>query len=322
MAAFWDAVSRAHGLLTTKQGIAAFGVKGFRARIARGQFEKVHRGLFRVAGAPRTAKQDVLLVAMARDGVAGLRSCAALNDVDGFTLDRPEILRLSTSHPTASVGGIKARLHRTNFLPPHHVTEIDGIPTTTLARALCDLSSVYSLARLERIVDGCKRRRLVEYDELAVCRNELRARGRRRTTVLDELLLSRVASFNPGDSDPEVKLYTWLVDADIPVVQQHRVIVNGTVRWLDLAVPESKVAIEYQGIDAHATHGAVVNDSEKVTELQLAGWFVALITKKTTKFEAIRQVRDGIDQQAARGLAATFGIELTPVGTSGAKSRK
>jgi hypothetical protein len=131
-----------------------------------------------------------------------------------------------------------------------------------------------------------------------------------------------VASFNPGDSDPEVKLYTWLVDADIPVVQQHRVIVNGTVRWLDLAVPESKVAIEYQGIDAHATHGAVVNDSEKVTELQLAGWFVALITKKTTKFEAIRQVRDGIDQQAARGLAATFGIELTPVGTSGAKSRK
>src|SRR5205085_8287483 len=164
------------------------------------------------------------------------------------------------------------RVHRTNFLPPHHVETLDGIATTTVARTLCDLSSVTSVERLARLVDDCKRRHLADYGEVARCREELRARGRRRTTFLDLVLETRVPGYVPGESDPEDKVRGWLEDAGYVPVAQHRVVIDGDRRRLDLALPDERIAIEYQGIDAHATDGAVVDDSRKFTELQLAGW--------------------------------------------------
>jgi len=288
---FWLRVSARHGLLTRAEGVAAFGERGFKARVAEGQFIRIHMGIYRVAGAPITTRQHVLGINLALDSVSGLRSAAALRDVGGYTLDRPEFLRPTRSNFKRRFD-FQVRAHRTNFLPPHHIELVDEIPTTTMARTLCDLSSVVSVERLARVLDESKRRGLVDYPEIAKCREELRARGRRRTTFLDQVLETRVAGYDPGESPPEHVVRVWLEDAGFNPVVQHRVVINGERRRLDLALVDDMIAIEYQGIDAHSTLGAVVEDSRKVTELQLAGWLVLLVTKKTTKVEFLRQLRD------------------------------
>lgn len=253
---------------------------------------RVHRGVYRVVGAPITRTQQLLGVTWALNAVASHKSAAAMHDLGGFTLDRFEVTRPADSNFTRDLGGVVVRAHRSNFLPEHHTVSLEGIATTTLARTLCDLSARMSTETLERVIDDCKRRRLIEYEDVAACRLEIKARGRRRTTVLDEILGVRVDGYAVGESPPEDSVRTWLEDAGFHPIMQHRVVINGDRRRLDLALVEDRIAIEYQGIDAHATHGAVVNDSRKVTELQLAGWFVVLVTKDTTKAEFLRQVRD------------------------------
>ena len=301
---FWTRVEAHHGLLTRAEGVHAFGPKGFEIRVRRGQFVRVHRGVYRVAGAPIGPRQELVALTWALRAYASHRSAAFMHTVFGFTLDRLEITRPVRSNFTRELQGLSVRAHRSTFLPAHHITTIDSIQCTTLARTLCDLSAVISLPRLERIIDNCKRLGMIEYADIAACRLEIKAQGRRRTTYLDAILEARVPGFMLGESPPEDKIRRWLEAEGFQPVAQFRTVVNGERRRLDLALPDDKVAIEYQGIDAHSTHGAVVNDSAKITELQLAGWFVVLVTKKTTRAVFRRQVREALEIQ--RAAAAYF----------------
>jgi hypothetical protein len=57
------------------------------------------------------------------------------------------------------------------------------------------------------------------------------------------------------------------------------------------------VAVEYLGLDTHGFPLRVLDDAQRTTELQLAGWLVVFITKKTTKREAISMVRQALSQR-------------------------
>lgn len=295
---FWRKVETHHGLFLVSDGVTEFTEWGLRRRIERGQFVAQHRGILRVVGSPVTPRQTLLGLAWALNGPSTASSSLALHGVPGYELSSFEIVRNARSGITRKLDGIDVTVHRSNLLPPHHVTEIDGIPTTTLARAICDMSARVSVPKLARLVDNCKRLKKIEYAEIAACREDLRARGRRKTTFLDLVLADRVAGWVVGESPPEDKVRGWLIDARYEPVTQHWVVANGKRRRLDIALPEYRVAIEYQGVDAHATAAAVVDDSEKITELQLAGWFVVLVTKKTTQAEFLHSIRTAIRRQS------------------------
>lgn len=294
---FWVRVALRHGLLTWAEGVAEFGERGFKNRTGAGQFVRRYRGIYRVAGSPRTERQELLALALALDAVASIRSTLALNGVGSFNLIKPEITRLGAGGFSREIDKRNVHVHWTNFLPDGHLTVIDGIPTTTLVRALCDASAVMSVDRLAGLVDECKRRKLVDYDELFACRDQLRARGRRKTTFLDRVLKDRVGGWVVGESKPEDKIRKWLTSDGYEPASQYWMVANGKRRRLDLALVDSRVAIEYLGLQEHATTGAVVQDSEKVTDVQLAGWFVVLVTKKTTRAELLSNVREAIRRQ-------------------------
>jgi hypothetical protein len=302
---FWERVAKRHGLLTTGEGTAAFKKSGFYRRVKAGQFVVLHRGVWRVAGSPETDRQQLLGLALALDSVATARSTLALHDVPGFTLTYPVLLRVGSSHPSRNLGELAEHvtLRRTNFLPDHHVTVVDGIPSTTLARALCDASATLGVVALSKTVDNCKRLELISYEQLAECREDVRARGRRRTTYLDQILQDRIAGWVVGESPPEDVVRKWLQEEGYEPVAQHWIVANGRRRRLDVALPADRIAIEYQGIAAHSTATAVVDDSEKITDLQLAMWFVVLVTKKTTKYEFLRNVAEGVRIQRGRLLS-------------------
>jgi hypothetical protein len=152
-------------------------------------------------------------------------------------------------------------------------------------------AAIELLGSLGKILDDARRRGLVSYEAVANCRDELRARGRRRITVIDAVLAERGFGFDPGDSEPELRVRRWLEDAGLPPVVQHVVIVNGNRRLLDLAFPPERVAVEYQGVAAHSLPTRVIEDSQRTTELQLAGWLVVFITKNHSKRDAVELVR-------------------------------
>jgi hypothetical protein len=196
--------------------------------------------------------------------------------------------------------GPEVAIHRSNYLPESHIEIVRGIPCATAARTICDLSIYFSASSLGKILDDAKRRRLVTYSEVAACRDELRTRGRRRATVIDDVLRERGIDFDPGDSKPEVRTRRWLEQAGLPPVVQHPVIVAGKRRRLDLAYPPERIAVEYVGLDAHGLPVRVLDDAQRTTELQLAGWLVVFITKKTTKTDAIQMVREALQMRGRK----------------------
>lgn len=295
MGNFDELVASQFGLLTRGQALQLLGLSRFEYWVRTGRLIRVATGLYRVAGAPATLEQTLFGRTLIYGGYAGFRGAGALHDFNRYRELKLEVVVPHGTTTRRKDGQVA--LHHSTFLPASHVTEIRGIPATTAARTACDLSAVLGVKSLGKLIDDAVRRKLLTYDEVRTCRNELRARGRRRTTVLDEFLELRGFGFDPGGSDPELKLGDWLEDAGLPPVRQHPVILSSGKRVLDCAYPAYKVGAEYIGIDPHSQPFQVVDDSERTTELQLAGWFVALITKGTGRRHAVAQVREALQQR-------------------------
>jgi hypothetical protein len=285
------------GLVNRTQGIAFYGEAGFKRRVRDGDLVRELRGHYRIAGAPPSAAQELYLATLAYNGVASHKGAGALRDFERCAGVPLEITVKQGVGSRKRRVGPEVVIHRTNFLPESHVELVRGIPGTTAARTICDLSIHFSAESLGKILDDAKRRNLLTYEAVAACRDELRTRGRRRTTVIDEILRERGIDFDPGDSKPELRLRRWLEEAGLPPVVQHSVIINGVKRSLDLSYPPERIAVEYQGLGPHGLPMRVIEDARRTTELQLAGWLVVLMTKKTTKREAIELVREALRQR-------------------------
>lgn len=301
-AALWALASLRHGVLTTAEIVNLVGEAGLRRLVRSGFLVRKYLGVYCVAGSPVTELQDLACITRATNSALFGKSRGALDGLPHCTLLKPHFLRGEKGSVSRDFEERRLHFHRTNFLPAHHVEEVDGVPTTTLARALCDMSASMSLSSLEKVVDTSKRRHLIEYEELAICREELRARGRRKTSLLDIVLADRVDGYQIGETPPEDKAIRWVQDAGFEPKAQHWTIANGNRRRIDVAVVDDKVAVEYQGRDGHELQVDLDRDAEKITDLQLEGWFVVLISKKTSKAKFMRELRRAVEiQRQARG---------------------
>jgi hypothetical protein len=282
-------IATQYGFLNRTQGIAFYGERGFKRRVRDGDLVRELSGLYRMAGVALAPEHKLYLATFAYNGVASHKGAGGLRD-----FERCAGLPLEVS-VKEGVGSRKRRvgfevtIHRTNFLPETHLDIVRGIACTSAARTICDLSLHFSALSLGKIVDDAKRRKLVTYEAVAECRDELRTRGRRRTTVVDEVLRERGIDFDPGDSRPELRTRRWLEEAGLRPVTQHPIILGGIRRSLDLAFPPERVAVEYLGLDGHGLPLRVLDDALRTTQLQLAGWLVVFVTKD----HEARSHRDG-----------------------------
>ncbi len=73
--------------------------------------------------------------------------------------------------------------------------------------------------------------------------------------------------------------------------QQHPVRIGNDRFRLDLAYPEAKVAIEYDGWDTHRTRIAFDADRRRDRILQVDGWVVLRLTSKTSDTEIVEALR-------------------------------
>jgi len=252
-------------------------------------------GTYRIAGTPKFWEQLLFAGCQATRGWASARSAARVWGIAYVPAQRVELL--VPEQQVVRLEGVKA--HRSNLILPHHVTTYAGIPITTGARTLIDLSAVVSDSTLERAIDDALRRNVTTLKELHACFNELAGRGRRRIAHLRPILEARVPGFHPGANNGERKVVRWIVEAGLPKpVQQVWVVADGQRYCLDFAYPWWKIGWEWDPWETHGIRGAFSYDRNRRNELELAGWLMLQFTPDMGRRVVVGQVREAIERRS------------------------
>ncbi|HEV3401749.1 MAG TPA: DUF559 domain-containing protein [Acidimicrobiales bacterium] len=271
-----ELASRQDGLVARPQARDHLSKKQLEGRLASGRLVVVRRGVYRFAGVPPGPRADLRAVCLAvgAGAVVSHRSAAELWDLRGVVADRPEITVPAPMWPR--LPGV--RCHQSGRLLAAHFTTRSGFPVTTPPRTLADLAFDLSPRFLGSLVDQCLRRRIARISELRAVHDELLGRVG-GLAALRSVLDAREGRYDPGESAGEVETAELLVGAGLPrPVPQHQVIAGGTVYVLDLAYPDRRLGIEYDGWEVHASRSAFEHDRERDNALAAAGWTILRYT--------------------------------------------
>jgi very-short-patch-repair endonuclease len=287
-----------HALVTTSQALALIQPGQLERLVRTSRLEPVRRGVFRMAGSPTTWLQQVMAACLARPGsYASFRTAAVLWGFEGFNRETIEMTVPGTTR--ARLEGVI--VHESRIVGPRHLDVREQIPVSSVARTLCDLTAVAREWTVEHAVDEALRRNLVSLRALAAVSEELAGRGRRRCTVMRDILEDRAPGYHPGESNPEKRIADLLVRAGLPKpVLQHSVSVAGRRYRIDLCYPELGIAIEYDGWDHHKGRQAFDADRARANDLVVLGLTVLRFTSRSSEQMIIDTVRTAISRATVK----------------------
>jgi hypothetical protein len=162
------------------------------------------------------------------------------------------------------------------MLAPQDLTVHDGVPVTSVARTLLDLSAVLKAPDLATAIDRAERLRI--FDLTAVVEVLERARGRRGATKLRRA----IATYEPSTQKSvlERRFKALLETApDIPS-PAFNALVEGeeATHEVDAYWPEHKLAIQLDGFEFHRTRRDRERDATSDADLELVGHRVMRLT--------------------------------------------
>lgn len=252
--------------------------KQVRRTLASEQLVRVHRGVHRLAGSPRSWEQELLAACLASGGVASHRSAARLWAVRLTGVDRRDWpVEVAVHRPNAP---------RLKGVVVHQASDLGrrngrrrGIPVTTPQRMLVDLAAVCDLEDTTRAVE-----QLVASGRLSVAtiRGELdrvARRGRRGVGRLRRVLDDWPLGGERPDSVLEVAFARLCKRAGLPVpVFQHTLVLGGRHRRIDFAYPDIRLAIEVDGFACRTDRRVFQDERCRQNDLIQAGWQVLRFT--------------------------------------------
>ena len=283
-----------HGLLMRDAAIELLGRRRFDHEVEQGRLVRERPKVYALAGAPLSRRRDLLAACWGARGYASHRSGLWL-----CGLRKPPLAPEVTVARGNEVRLDGVRIHRSNYLPPHHLTVIDNIPCTTPARTAVDASAVMGDDRLGPLLDEGMRVGVWTYAEVHQVFEELQARGRRRFAHLRPILEQRLDGYEPADSEFEVVIRNWIVEDGLPEPVVHLWLVTEQGRFcLDLAYPPPlKIAIEPDGWDSHRGRSRFSSDRSKIRALELAGYLVLPYSSDIPRYVVVREVRAALRQR-------------------------
>lgn len=266
-----------HGACLRSDAVAAFGRWRVKAALASGTLvalwphvlvdgSRQLELLTRASAALLTVDPDAVLCGPT---AARLHGCTAASTSPIHVLMRYERRRQARA---------ELRVHR-GWFSSEDVTELEGLPVLTLDRTIADL--LCSDDRREAL--ACADQAVAMYPEprrpmfIAAVGLQLDQRRDRRGTRLAADLL-RLAD-GRVESPPESWLRLLVVEAGFPppTVQYPIVDRDGALVYrLDLAWPEIRIALEYDGYEAHL--GRQVQDAARDADLARRGWLTVRAT--------------------------------------------
>jgi very-short-patch-repair endonuclease len=307
-----------HGAFSRRQAVAAGATKFvIGRRVAKRTWLDLTEDVFANAAARSTWRLHVMAATLAGPGgVASHRTCAALRRVPGFAENRIEVTRTIGERSTSTHGVV----HRTRWLPPWHITKIDGIPVTTSARMLFDLAAVVSFERLERAVDNALVMRIVSLDELHDMLVELAERGRTGIGPMRRILAKRSPGYIPNESELEADFERLLEQAG-ERIPRRQVDVGGEtwVGRVDYRDAGSPVVWEIDGRTHHQQLLDAERDDKRRTELTAAGLVPVRFKRHQIKNQP-EWVIGIVRQMRARYSVYATGEKTRPVVSRNAKA--
>jgi len=235
------------------------------------------RRIFRDVYVPSNVEVDHLV--LCRGAALVLPPSAALAGHSAALLWGVDVVRRGSPvevvvPPEARFGPVKGLRIRCEPLPPEDTTVRGGLPVTTPSRTAWDLARQPDLVEAIVALDALGRAKLVTYAELRSRLDKAHGRkGSRRARQAIGLMDPR------AESHPESRLRVRLILAGVPApVPQYEVRVDGRLAGrVDLAWPEYKVAVEYDGV-WHASAEQLELDRRRLNRLIGAGWLVLHVT--------------------------------------------
>lgn len=277
-----------HGLVTTRQaGDLGVGRGAVNHAVAIGRWRRPATGVLLIGAAPATPHQRILAAVLSiGDAWASHTSAARLWGWEVRHSRVEVVIRRSRELKRRSV-----QVHRSARLGPGDVDLAAGIPVTSPARTLVDLSGRLAADDLADCLDLALRRRQVDLETVAAMVAATQATYGRRPQVLGTLLeMRRVAG--PTESALESRVLRVLAAAGLPLpVCQHRVVVGGKKYRLDMGWIERRVFSEADGFEYHGSRQAFDADRRRDNALVADGWIGVHLTSAFSDDEIAEAVR-------------------------------
>jgi predicted transcriptional regulator of viral defense system len=274
---------RQHGVVSLPQlqflGLSA---RAVRDRVAAGRLTRIHRGVYAVGHGRLTIRGYWMAAVLAYgpNAVLSHRSAAALHGIRPDNRAKADVTLPSRSaRPRPGI-----QVHASTTLQPADVTEIDGIPCTSLARTLLDLAEVIDRQGVERAVTQAEVNRV--FDLRAVEEVLSRAAGRRGAGVLRGVL-AQYDGPTLTDKELEERFLALCRAASLPspAVNAWITLDGGVAYKIDFLWRAARLGVETDGWASHGTRQAFESDRRRDRNLRLAGWDVVRFTWRDVEHE-------------------------------------
>jgi very-short-patch-repair endonuclease len=296
-----EIAAKQHGLVRTRQIGLSWG--GIERRVRNGQLHRHYRGVYSV-GHAHLSREGHWLAAVyaAGDG-------AALASLSAACLHRTLRYEPRTIHVIAPVSrrpqpGFK--LHRCRNLDARDIVIVNGIPVTTVARTLVDLTDVMSAERLANVIHEAAF--LGIFSEAATRDAMNRAPGR-RLSILEEALRLHNSGSAGSKSRNEDRFLRLVRGAGLPE-PRHNVLVHGFE--VDFSWPGLCVEVDGPG---HARRRTKADDRLRDAALQARGITILRFSEDDLTLrpdQVLTELRARAAAACPRGFGGAMGPARSP----------
>jgi predicted transcriptional regulator of viral defense system len=204
--------ARQHGVVSAAQ-LAGLGLPtdAVTYRVKAGGLHRVHRGVYAVGHAKLSERGRYMAAVLAAGDGAVLASLSAAVLWRAWRRAAPEIHVLAPRRRRPQPG---FRLRTTRGWHPRDVTVHDGIPVTTMARTLVDLTDVLTAPQLANVIHEAAYRN--RFDAQSTRAAMARANGRRNLTRLERALTMNADGSAGTRSELEDRFLAIIREAGLP----------------------------------------------------------------------------------------------------------
>ena len=285
----WELAARQHGVVSRQQLRARCSEQQLKTRIAAGWLHRLHPGVYAVGHTKLTVRSRWMAAVLA------CGADAALSHTDAAALHGLLKVDSGAIHVTAlgrhNIDGI--RCHSVRSLDDRDVTKVDGIPVTTLERALLDLAEAK-----DRRPFAAALKQAQHEDKLDLRRiNAVIARnpGRRGIKPLRAALAELTEEPGWTQSELERRFVDLCRSHELPLPHMNQFVEGELV---DAYWPDHGLIVEVDGWKTHRTRGAFERDRARDSKLAAAGYRVMRFT-----YRRIRDDPDGVARELRRALS-------------------
>lgn len=247
-----------------------------RTRVARGAWERRHRGVYALAGLAWDWHREAWAAVLAAGGEAALARRSAVAQHGGLGPVRPTLpIEIVTHYDRAPmIPGSSVVVHRSRTLERCDLTVVDDLPCTTLTRAVWDMAIDTPMWPLREVLADGLRKKL--FTRLEILEHAARAGRIPNRTRIPRILAELDPATERTRSGRELQFVELVTRAGLPRPEvNHPIATPGgvVVCEIDAAYPDRRVGFEIDGWIWHSTPGQQVKAANRDQVLKLRyGW--------------------------------------------------